>query len=163
MAKCLTDQSQLSDDDKALVLTLAQRDLSQAEIAHIVGCHQTSVGRWLSRFESTVTVARKRGLNRALEVVDAAFDGAVKAAKDGKPEHAMELADRVGAVLKRQAEASSSQVQIVIGMPGQPIGPDPVVNIISSYQTQTESVGLTSQSLAGTLDSGFAGESGGRK
>jgi transcriptional regulator with XRE-family HTH domain len=135
MPKSLSDSSQLTDDDKALVLTLAQRDLSQAEIAHIVGCHQTSVGRWLSKFDSTVTVARKRGLNRALEVVEAAFDGAVKAAKDGKPEHAMELADRVGAVLKRQAEASSSQVQIVIGMPGQPAGPAPIFTELVSPST----------------------------
>jgi cobalamin biosynthesis protein CbiD len=93
------------------------------------------VGRWLSKFDSTVTVARKRGLNRALEVVEAAFDGAVKAAKDGKPEHAMELADRVGAVLKRQAEASSSQVQIVIGMPGQPAGPAPIFTELVSPST----------------------------
>jgi transposase len=132
MAKCLTDQSQLSDDDKALVLTLAQRDLSQAAIADIVGCHQTSVGRWLSRFESTVPLARKRALSRALEAVDASFDGAVKAAKDGKPEAAMELADRVGALHKRQVESSSSQVQIVIGMPGQPAGPAPVFAAVVS-------------------------------
>jgi predicted transcriptional regulator len=132
MPKRIGDLSQLTDADRALILTLAQRETSQTEIARIVGCHQTSVSRWLSQFESTVTVARKRALNRALEVVDAAFDGAVKAAKDGKPEHAMELADRVGAVLKRQAEASSSQVQIVIGMPGQPAGPAPVFSSVVS-------------------------------
>jgi transposase len=144
MPKCTTDQSQLSDADKALVLTLAQRDLPQVEIAKIVGCHHSSVSRWLSRFESTVVIAQKRARHRALEVTDAAFDGAVKAAKDGKPEHAMELADRVGAVLKRQVESASSQVQIVIGMPGQPAGPAPIFSSVSLSPEEPKGLPLLS-------------------
>ena len=113
------DFTRLSDDDKALIFVLSKQGHTQTAIAQLVGCHHTSVSRWLAKLEPTTEIAKARAHNRALEVTDAALEGAIKAARNGQPEHALEVADRLDTLPKRQLERNSVGVQVFVGMPNQ--------------------------------------------
>ena len=125
------DLSKLTDDDKALIYQLAKQDRTQTEIAQIVGCDKATVSRWLAKLNPTIEVAKQRAQHRALEVLDAALDGAVKAAKDGQPEHALEVADRLSVLEKRQSDSNGGKggVQVVVLMPGQQGHQPPVIDL----------------------------------
>jgi transcriptional regulator with XRE-family HTH domain len=128
------DLSKLSDDEKALIYQLAKQDKTQTEIAHIIGCDKATVSRWLAKLNPTLEVAKQRAQHRALEVLDAALDGAVKAARDGQPEHALEVSDRLGTLEKRERDSSGARggVQVVVLMPGQVQYQPPVIDVTNT-------------------------------
>lgn len=130
LQKPIPDYSRLSRADEALILKLAEDGRTQTEIAQLIGCSQPTVSDILRDFGDTRILARKRTHNRALDVANAAIEGSIIAANDGKPEAALELLDRLEVAPKRQVDSGKgTQVLIQIGMPGQPAGPDPVIDV----------------------------------
>jgi hypothetical protein len=159
-------------------IAVSDRLLTDEEYALIRGWHHegrpiTFIARKLDRRWHTIAEAIKR-----LELpstVDAARSAAESTAYDRvqKLTRWTNKRDRVGleavkelnkvAGLGQEQAQTTVGVQVVIGMPGAPAGPDPLGNHNGPYQTQTESVGLTAQSLTATLRPTVEGESEGRK
>lgn len=110
----IADFSKLSYSDVALILKLRDDGHAQTAIADKVGCSQSTVSRCLQEFTSTIQLAKLKTHNRALELTEAALDGSVKAAKDGKPEAALEVLDRLDVAPKRRDEHHSTQVMVVV-------------------------------------------------
>lgn len=118
--KPIPDYSRLTYTEIALALKLREEGFTQVAIAERLQCSQPSLSELFSKFSDTRAIAKLRANNRALKLVDAALDGAERAAKDGKPEAALEVLDRVDVLAKRQVDSSrGSAVQVVVNMPGQ--------------------------------------------
>lgn len=126
-----------------MILQLRGEGKTLAQIAQRFDRAVSSIHEVIDRYEPTTALAIARARNRALTLTDATFDGLELSVKDGKNlEHALELIDRLGVAEKRQVEGGKgSHVNIVIGMPGQPVGPDPlVVNLSPSDSPHFHSV-----------------------
>jgi hypothetical protein len=112
----------LTDDQRRKILVLHDEGLTQVAIAEQLGIHQGTVSRIVRVFAGDNTdlarrYAKATALNTVRRVVDIARKGkddqAIKAAKVH-----MEIAEVIGA-----AQGLNVGVQVVIGMPGQPVGP----------------------------------------
>ena len=125
-----TDLSKLTDDDKALIYQLAQREMSHREIAQVVGCDHSTVSRWLAKLTPTIDLAKKRAQHRALEVLEAGLDGAIKAARDGSPEHALEVADRLDVLARRERDSGArGGIQVLVLNAGQQTLEPPTIDL----------------------------------
>lgn len=119
-----------------MILQLRGEGKTLAQIAQRFDRAVSSIHEVIDRYEPTTALAIARARNRALTLTDATFDGLESSVKDGKNlEHALELIDRLGVAEKRQESSKGGQVNIVIGMPGQPAGPDPMVVTLSPSVT----------------------------
>lgn len=126
----IRDLSHLSDDDEILVWRLSQAGKTQVQIAQVIGCNQSSVSRALQKLDDTRDLAKLRTHNAALLLAASAVDGAQRAARDGKPEAALELLDRLDVVARKQNDAGrAGMVQVIIGMPGSASGPAPSIDL----------------------------------
>jgi hypothetical protein len=114
LEKRIADYAKLSQADIALVLKLRDDGHTQTAIAEKVGCSQPTVCRILETFSSTVNLAKLRTNNKAQALAMAAVKGSIKAARDGKPEAALEILDRIDVINKRRDEPSSSQVMVIV-------------------------------------------------
>lgn len=124
---CIASDVLQLDGRHELMLSLRKQGLTQTEIAQQLNCAQSTVSRVLDDYIDSRELAKRRAHNLALKVVTAAIEGSIVAAADGKPEAALEVADRLGVLEKRQQDSGKGhQVNIVIGMPGQAAGPDPI-------------------------------------
>lgn len=129
-AERIRDMSRLTDDDEVLIWRLHQAGKTQVQIAQIVECDQSTVSRALRKLDDTRDLAKTRLHNEALSLVSSAVDGAKRAAKDGKPEAALELLDREEVATRRQSDSGRSVgVSIYLGQPGQAAGPAPVIDL----------------------------------
>jgi len=113
-------------------------DLTQAQIAEAVGTTQSTVSRWLQALEHDTTEDAKQlyaasQLKVAATVLDKLDDA------DGKVAlKAAEIAHKVGKLLDDKTPQTNVGVQVVIGMPGQPAGPDPLQVVATETVTATE-------------------------
>ncbi|HMJ58285.1 MAG TPA: helix-turn-helix domain-containing protein [Gemmatimonadales bacterium] len=62
--------ARLTDEQKVAILQLDKLGKEQLEIAQLVGCHQSSVSRWLSQFVDTSHAARAYALGNALPTME---------------------------------------------------------------------------------------------
>ena len=129
----IPDYSRLSRAEEALILKLHHDGQTQTTIAKQLGCAQSTVSRVLTDFSDTRELAKLRTHNRALDIAEAAVNGAIKAASEGKPEAALEIMDRQDVLARKQLDTGrGGNVNIVIGMPEQPAGPKPVFDVSPS-------------------------------
>ena len=133
--KPIPDFSRLSYADTALLLKLADDGRTQMEIATVIGCSQPTVSQVLSRFGDTRDLAKKRMNSAALKLVDRVIE-------DADVDQSLEVLDRIGVAEKRlQPTGADTKIAIVIGMPGQAVGPDPLLTVSTSeHRLGTESV-----------------------
>ena len=98
-----------------------EEGLSQREIARRLDRDHSAISKLFDDLATTVPLAKLKAQHRALEVTEAAFDGAVKAARSkGRTDAALELLDRLEVLAKRQPDAGGQTgVQVVVNMPGQ--------------------------------------------
>lgn len=139
------DYSRLSRAEVGSLLALSRAGKTQTEIAQALGCAISTVSRWLANTEDTTELAKLRLRSSAVDFVN-------RVIKDADVEQSLEVLDRIGVAEKRQTQSGNAQVQILIGMPGSPAGPDPLASICSvshngSYQTQRDSEGQQTQAL----------------
>ncbi len=140
-AKRTADYSRLTQAEESLCLHLANDGLTQTAIAQRLGCHPSSVSRTLAAFTDTRELAKRRLQGSADRLVRRVISKATV-------EESLEVLDRIDVAPKRQSGAGSS-VNILIGMPGQAIGPDVIVvptaqiagNDNAHYETQTQGEG----------------------
>lgn len=158
------DYSRLTRAEVASILSLSRAGKTQVEIAQALGCNHSTVSRWLADLEDTTELAKHKLRSAAVDFVD-------RVVKDADVEQSLEVLDRIGVAEKRQTQSGNAQVQILIGMPGSPAGPDPLASICSvshngSYQTQRDSEGQQTQALAapqiGAAEAKAGGESDAR-
>lgn len=134
------DYSRLTRAELGSLIALARAGKTQTEIAQALNCNISTVSRWLAQFEDTTELAKQRLKNSANTLAE-------RVVKDADVEQSLEVLDRLEVLPKRQNDSNRTGVQIFVGMPSSPIGPDPViqVNEIPYYQTQTDSESKTSQ------------------
>lgn len=143
LPKSILDYSRLSRQEVGLLLKLHEAGKTQTEIAETLGCSQPSVSRWVSELCDTRTEAKQVLHNGAQKL-------AKRVVSEASVEQSLDVLERLEVITPRvQQDSLRTAVQINVGMPGTPAGPDPLsaVNIISSYQTRTDSAALTGQVL----------------
>ena len=135
----------LTDAERVAILYLIELQKSDAEIARVLNRAQSTITEFRHTLVDRTRIAKLRLRNVMPDLVD-------KFAAEAKPEDILEAFDREGVSEKRQTESQNTNFHIVVGMPGQPAGPDPFHpgNIISSYRTQTESAALIGQQVTDT-------------
>lgn len=129
LAKPIRDRSHLTRSEVALLLKLHEAGKTQVEIAQILGCSQPSVHGWLEKFRDTRTEAIYTARSGAQKLVE-------RVLKQANVEESLEVLDRIDVLPKKQRESSGNQLNVIIGMPGQPAGPDPVVIDLSPAKDQ---------------------------
>jgi hypothetical protein len=102
-------------------------NVTQQQLADAVGTTQGTVSRWLAAFEhSTRESALKHYESNQLEIAATVVDIALHSENERAKLQAAELAHRaVGVGQKADASVGNVAIQVVIGMPGAPAGPDP--------------------------------------
>jgi ParB-like chromosome segregation protein Spo0J len=103
----------LSPDDRALILRLGAKGISQTEIAKVVGCHQATVSRTLALLD-TRTEARmilESGAAKLAQTVVDTDDAAI----------ALKALGKVDVVRDDAHGGGNNNVVLLIGQPGQPI------------------------------------------
>jgi len=116
LTKPIPDFSRLSMADEALILKLHDDGRPQTSIADMVGCSQSTVSLVLRTFADTRLEAKRVLANGARKLAE-------RVVNDSDVDQALEVLDRLDVAPKRQQSASGG-VNILIGMPGQAIGPD---------------------------------------
>lgn len=117
----IRDYNRLTQADIALILRLADDGQTQTFIAKQIGCSQSTVSDTLSTLSSTKDIAKRLADNAAEKLTKRVID-------DADVDQCLEVLDRIGVLEKRQHEAGKgSNVMIVIGQPGQPAGPAPLI------------------------------------
>lgn len=106
---------------EGLILKLSEAGKTQTEIAAIVGVNQSTVSRTLSELTDARYLAKAilhRGATKLAERI----------VKDANVAESIEVLERIEVIKpKQQADSGGGRVQILIGMPGQPAGPLPVI------------------------------------
>ena len=121
--KRIPDRSHLTRAEDVLILKLHAEGKSQVDIAAVIGCSQPTVSRTLAEYEDTSILAKYRVRNSALKLVD-------RVIADADVDQSLEVLDRIGVLEKRNVDSGrAGQVNIVIGMPGQPAGPDVTIDV----------------------------------
>ena len=108
-----------------LALKRTNPSVTQQAIADAVGCDRSTVSRWLATYSDTIDDARN--------VLNAgALEAAVRVTEWVKSDDARASMDASKTVLKaaklledESKSAGNVAIQVVIGMPGAPAGPDP--------------------------------------
>jgi hypothetical protein len=112
----------LRPEDEARILELAAAGVTQMEIAAQIGCHQSTVSRTIAVYADTRGLARKFLEAKAIDVAR----DLVAAAKD-RPAQALKLLGKLDVVRDETVGGSDAvQVNVIVGQPGQPAGPDPI-------------------------------------
>ncbi len=123
VGKPIRDYSRLTPADVALILKLADDGRTQTYIAQQIGCHQSSVSDVLATFTDTREAAKRLAHNAAEKLTKRVID-------DANVDQSLEVLDRIGVIEKRQMDGGrGGSVNIVIGLPGAPAGPDPVITV----------------------------------
>ena len=108
----------LSYPEIGLALKLRDEGLTQVQIAQRLDRDKSSLCELLAQFVDTRPLATKYLQSRALSF-------AQKVSHDANVDESLEMLDRLEVVPRRQVDHSkANQVNIVIGMPGKPVGPD---------------------------------------
>lgn len=123
------DYSRLTRAELASLFALHRAGKNQVEIAHTLGCNVSTVSRWLSDLTDTTDLAKQTARNAAQKLVE-------RVIKHANVEESLEVLDRIEVLPKRQSEGKGAAVNIVIGMPGSPAGPDPLVVSLSPVNSQ---------------------------
>ena len=112
--------SRVSREKEGLILKLAEAGKTQVEIAKITDVSQPTVSRTLAAYADT-RVHAKALLNKHASRL------AERVVKDANVAESLEVLERIEVIAAKKQDSRGSQVTIVIGMPGQPAGPDPVI------------------------------------
>jgi hypothetical protein len=117
------DYTRLSRAEVASVVALHRAGKTQTEIALTLGCNTSTVSRWLNQLGDTTELAKQKLRAGSAELVD-------RVLKRADIDQSLEVLDRLDVAPKRERNASNgNQVNIVIGMPGAPAGPDPMITV----------------------------------
>jgi len=128
-----TGKKHLTQDQIAKILRLSDEGLTQVQIADAIGVDNSTICRTLANFQDTTDLASRRFKASAIQTAErliaiaeksADEDAVIKAAKVG-----LEVAGLTG---QRVTGAGPIAIQVNVGMPGQPAGPDPLMVNISS-------------------------------
>ncbi len=111
--------SKLSLDRVGLILALNREGKTQTLIAQTLGIDQSTVSNTLMRLADTRDVAKAR-INAAAQKL------AERVVKHADVDQSLEILDRISVIEKRQQQTGHATVAVVIGMPGQPAGVDPL-------------------------------------
>ena len=111
----------LTSDKIQTILRLHEAGQNQSQIAAIVKVDHTTVGDALHQWLDVRELAKRIPQQRAIDLMDAAVDGAILAAReDHLPEAAIGLLKTIAVLPKDQVADQRSLVQIVVGGPEQP-------------------------------------------
>lgn len=115
--------TRVSRQKETLILKLSEAGKSQTEIAGIVGVSQPTVSRTLAEFVDTRIVA-KALLNRHATAL------AERVIKEANVAESIDVLERIEVLAPKQANsAHGAAISIVIGMPGSPAGPRPILDL----------------------------------
>lgn len=121
--------TRLTPEQQLRIWELHDEHLSQSAIAQRLGCHSSSVSRVLAKARDT----RAHAL-RFLQLRALSFAQRIEAEAD--VEQSLEVLDRLDVAPRKDRSSGPGQVNIVIGMPGQPAGPAPTIVTLSPGQPQ---------------------------
>ena len=131
-AKRIADQKHLSRDEVATIRQLAKLGKTQVEIAQVLGCHQSTVSKWLSALADPVEDARHILRNSSPKLAE-------RVVKDANVAESLDVLERLEVIAPKQRDSGAhGNVQIVIGMPNQPAGPAPVIDLSPVPRVQLE-------------------------
>lgn len=115
--------TRVSREKEGAILKLAALGKNQVEIAEIIGVSQATVSRTLSELADTRDHA-KAILNKSAHTL------AERVIKQANVAESLDVLERIEVIApKKQDSNRSAGVTIVIGMPNQPAGPDPVIDL----------------------------------
>lgn len=118
----------LSETDKHLALVMAADHHTQTEIAHVLGCSQSSVSDFLRRVSNPAKIVQQVLKSHELKAAEHWANAASVAAKRGDHRPARELIEAANPELRPQSgNTQGGGVIINIGMPGQPLEPPSIV------------------------------------
>ena len=101
-----------------LAIKLRDEGLTQEQIAQRLDRDQTTISDVLLNFTDTRPIAQLKLRNSAVRFAERVIQRA-------DVDQSLEMLDRLEVVPRRQVDHSkANQVNIVIGMPGKPVGPD---------------------------------------
>jgi hypothetical protein len=127
----------LTQSQLGIVLALHKEGKTQVQIAEAIGCHQTSVSQALERLGvDTIELAKHRATSSAYKRV-ARMDAWSKKRDSIGLKAAQELNQIAGLTGTIDSKGVNVAVQVVIGMPNQPAGPDPLSLVVSSSKGES--------------------------
>lgn len=122
----------LSPADRALILSLTARGQTQAAVATIIGCDQSTVSRVISRYKLD-TRADARALLEA-----SALEMAESVVTKGDPALHAKMLGKLDVVRDDKPQSGvDSGVVVIIGQPGQPVGL-PVMPVIEARVSEEQ-------------------------
>lgn len=156
--KPIRDLSRLTRAEISALLKLHEAGKTQVEIAQALGCSQPTVSYWLNEYGDTRSEAVYTLRNGAQKLAE-------RIVKQADVTESIDVLERLEVIAPKHQEASRGGVQIIIGMPGSPAGPDPLiqVNETANYQTQHKSEGQQAQSLTAPQSDVIEAKAEGRK
>ena len=120
--KPIRDYSRLSRTEESLILQLHAEGKTQVAIAQVLGCSQPTVSAVLKAYSDTKFLAKRVLDNSAIALAE-------RVVKHANVAESLDVLERIDVIApKKQDAGRSGQVTIVIGMPGQPAGPEPIVS-----------------------------------
>ena len=118
--------TRLTQTQLGLILNLAREGKQQVQIAHMLGVHQSTIARALAKLGvDTTELAKHRAAASAYRRV-ARLDTWTKKRDSIGLKAAQELNQIAGLTGNADGKGVSVGIQVVIGMPNQPAGPDPL-------------------------------------
>ena len=113
----------VSHQQLTLIFQLADAGRSHLQIAQGVGVHPSTVSRTLEKYADTRVLAKRIAFNAAAPLME-------RVLRDSDVNQALEVLDRTEALPRRIVDTgANTRVNIVIGMPGRPAGPDPFAEL----------------------------------
>lgn len=116
----------LTETDEALILELSRAGLTQERIATQIGCHQSTVSRTLAEYDDSRPLARKYLEAKALAMTR-------RFVEEAKPEAVLRMLGKLDVVRDDVAPRAVAAVQVIVGTPGHPAGPDPFDNLPAAH------------------------------
>ena len=129
--KPIRDFSRLSRTEESLILQLHAEGKTQVAIAQVLGCSQPTVSAVLKAYSNTKFLAKRLLDNSAATLAE-------RVVKHANVAESLDVLERIEVIApKKQDTGRSGQVTVVIGMPGQPAGPEPIITIETSLSPET--------------------------
>ena len=117
----------LSKRDLGLMIQYRADGLSTTKIAQRLGVSHSAISQQLAQYTDDRDLTRLRAQAATGELWQDVREGTRLAALAGRPEPAIRLLEKLEVLPKDQVADQRSAIQIVIGMPGKPAGPDPMI------------------------------------
>ena len=119
----------LSKRDIGLMLQYRTDGLSVTQIAQRLGVSHAAISQQLAQYTDDRDLTKLRAQAATEELWQDVREGTRLAARAGRPEPAIRLLEKLEVLPKDQVADQRAAIQIVIGMPGKPAGPDPMLEL----------------------------------